>query len=217
MASPERPARRDFLKGASALVLGAIVPKGAKSAESEPKQAEHKDSPEQLKDRNTTIELEKMILNSFGASDMDNIASGPIPEKIFDLSRKYREEGAETVIGMFGTALLASLAYGLLQNQDKDKTASKDEEEAKSAKIAAGGAGAMGTLLMGATAVKAWDFFHQPSMKNIMDAEKEVVAWIGEYKMEKRLSVQEAIKYQLKKLTDEQKEIIDKLPRGNAI
>jgi len=211
--------RRDFLKAGSALTASAALPKQSEAKEGKrgPEQMEPKESPEMLKDRNTTIELEKMIFNSFSAGDMDDIASGPIPEKVFDLSRKYREEGAETVIGMFGTALLAGLAYGLLQNQDKDMTASKDEEEAKGTKIAAGGAGVMGTFLMGATAVEAWDFFHQPSMKNIIDAEKEVVAWIGEYKMEKKLSVQEAIKDQLKKLTDEQKGIIDKLPRGNAI
>jgi len=208
--------KRDFLKGAGALVLGAVVPKGAKGAEAVPNQLKSKESPEILKDRNTTIELEKVIFNSLSVGDMDDIASGPVPAKIFDLSRKYREEGAETVIGVFGTALVSGLTYGLLQNQDGDKVAPKDEE-AKVAKVAAGGAGAMGALLLGATAVKAWDFFNQPSMKNIRDAEEEVVEWISAYKMEKRLPVQEAIKDQLKKLTDEQREILNKLPRGNTI
>ncbi|MDO8522421.1 MAG: twin-arginine translocation signal domain-containing protein [bacterium] len=216
MASPERPTRRDFLKGASALVLGAIVPKGAKSAESEPKQTEHKESPEQLKDRNTTIGLEIGILNSFDETDIELlIKEGKLPvDKIFQFTKGYHNAMAAAV----GTTVVTAGALGmtglLMKNQsDKNKspqvinidTGRETASDNNKIRLAVG-ASFLSALVAGFALKNI--IYNQPSLQNIKNAEENVQKWLTMLRSNEKFyatrdSVMQAKRDRVSELTDE--------------
>jgi hypothetical protein len=188
MASSEggKMDRRGFLKGAGALVLGAVVP-GTKDAEVAPKQRQNIEDPEKLKDRNTTIDIAIGILNSFEEEDIEDIASGPIPEKATALSTEYNRAAAEAALVTAGAAIGTAATYVISRNASGE-TENARARNAKGVSVATVLAGVLGTLVSGPL-IKG--FIKQPSIDNIKAAEREVHYWIMDFKLNKQLNAQE--------------------------
>ena len=211
---PKKPDRREFLKkvtayGAAGAIGGAVGLGNAMTKES--RRTEGAESPEALKDRYFVIELEKTIFNSFGPDDLEQMAAGIVPSKVFQLSSSKDESLVKTMLAGAAGAAAAALTRGL---SEKDTADTKNESNFKNAGATTAAVFAVGAGLL--TGVNAYDFIKQPKRAYIDEAEKEVKEWIIRFNTDKKLGdfVLGAVRDRIEELDDELKAIKDTLSRS---
>ncbi|MDO8482150.1 MAG: hypothetical protein Q7S75_03680 [bacterium] len=231
---PKDPSRRNFLKGAVASALGfGLAKKGmdalprADSVTPETGKMPDNEALKDLKDRNTTIELEKSILISFDENDIKQIGTGIIPSRVYALSRKYAEAVAKATLSATGTVGALGTSGYLINERDNQRKAPEIRVPSTVEKIIGKevdpnipvNAAVLATVVgAAATAFYTKNVYNQPSMENIQDAEKGVVKWIQDFNLEKKQesSVKEAINVKIGQLNKEETDNTKKLSLRNA-
>jgi hypothetical protein len=196
--------RRKFLKAAVVTAIGTGL--GLKALKSQSategnsavdKQSMSKERLEELKERNTTIDLEKKILRSLGPEDIKQIGTGIIPDNVYAWSRKYRESVAKSSLTAVGTAVATAAVHHFVKENDEGK---KNVERGMSIPF---GTAATAVVGLGAATYLGKDaLFGKLTPKIIKDAEDDVVAWIQNYNVNKTTkdTVEDGIAKQINKL-----------------
>lgn len=200
MTSPESPNRREFLKKLGGLAAGGVAvglavgpvskalsenqdtkgkERGTRENMKQADEAPNAKESADMKDLNTTIEIEKKILAKLRDSDSitQDMQNGKIPEAVFAYSREHDEQmlraGLSVPAGAAVGAVLGVIGNILEDGRLADSPEAK-ERERKSNLIWGSVFGvAMGGLNAAGVA------FNQPNERHIKRAEGNVSAWLG--------------------------------------
>ncbi|MDP3965715.1 MAG: hypothetical protein Q8Q13_02870 [bacterium] len=198
--------RREFLKRSTASIAAGITGFGLTNKVLGKFQKQNSTVPEvdrrplskekirELKNRNTTIELEKNILSSFDETDIENLRSnGKLPmDKIFQFTKGYHN----AMVAAAGTTVVTAGALGatgLLMKNQRDKSKAPQlmgagvgqETISDDAKIAlAAGASFLGALVSGFALNNM--VYNQPSLQNVASAEGNVQEWLHKLRSDEK-------------------------------
>jgi len=187
-----------------------------------------------LKDRNTIIEIEKRILNSFGESDIELLVrDGRMPfDKIHQLTKDYHN----AIAAAFGTAAVTASVLGatglLMKKQANERKAPEIKDRPSTAENAirkvvnpknltraAVGASFLSALVAGFAANNI--IRNHPSLEHIQSAEENVRKWLTTTRSNEKFyasrdAVMHAISTHTNDLTMEQIDNTSKLSLNKA-
>lgn len=156
----------------------------------------------QIMSQNTTIELEKQLLEKFDTDDIKDLNSGVIPRAVGTHSANFRKAmvGAGAAIAA-GAAVGVASGYGKEPARDRGPNAQNEigitESQMSFYKAM------LGTVVGGMVA--GGIMLNQPEIKNIDAAEKSVLNWIVQTKEIGDTVSKESIEERVRDLTDLQK------------